>query len=191
MVYRINKKASTQILTESTYTEKHHIDPKHSGGNDNKSNIVKLTFRQHILAHLLLWKIHGRKGDEAAYKFMKGICTEEKKCIYASLGGYVQGNKNVDSGHMERIRKMVDMTANGKRSAEICRKLKVNAFFDPDLRKKISALGGKALGKINAQNGHLKRIANLPRKRKKGDMIWITDNSKTKWHDAKMPIPKG
>lgn len=36
------------------YIEKHHILPKAMGGNNNKGNIVKLSFRKHFLAHWLL-----------------------------------------------------------------------------------------------------------------------------------------
>lgn len=40
------------------YTERHHIVPRaHGGGNDN-NNIVRLSGREHFLAHWLLWKIH-------------------------------------------------------------------------------------------------------------------------------------
>lgn len=38
--------------------ELHHIKPKCHGGKDDKSNLVKLTFREHYLAHRLLVKIH-------------------------------------------------------------------------------------------------------------------------------------
>jgi hypothetical protein len=41
-----------------TYTEKHHIVPKAMGGSNYKSNIVKLTAREHFIAHILLWKIY-------------------------------------------------------------------------------------------------------------------------------------
>jgi hypothetical protein len=41
----------------SCYTEKHHIIPKSLGGNDDKSNIVILTAKEHYIAHLLLTKI--------------------------------------------------------------------------------------------------------------------------------------
>lgn len=39
------------------YTENHHIIPKSLGGTDNKSNLVRLTAREHFLCHLLLLKI--------------------------------------------------------------------------------------------------------------------------------------
>jgi len=185
------QKGQMQILSESVYTEKHHIVPRHCAGSDDIANIVKLTFRQHILAHLLLWKIYDRLEDEVAYKFMKGISSDERKKLFSALGGSVQGKINAQNGHIHRIRKMVDWSANGRRTAEICRKRKVNAFFDPTLRPQIASMGGKVQGKINAQNGHLSKIAKLPRKRKLSDCIWITDGINNKWNDKNKRIPKG
>ena len=43
----------------SGYTERHHILPKSLGGSNAKSNIIKLTPRQHYIAHWMLWKIYG------------------------------------------------------------------------------------------------------------------------------------
>lgn len=40
------------------YTEKHHIIPKCIGGSNDKSNITKLTAREHYIAHQLLVKIY-------------------------------------------------------------------------------------------------------------------------------------
>lgn len=40
------------------YVEVHHIIPKSHGGSDDNSNLVKLTAREHYIAHLLLVKIH-------------------------------------------------------------------------------------------------------------------------------------
>lgn len=39
------------------YSERHHIIPKCMGGDDLPSNIVRLTGREHYLAHLLLCKM--------------------------------------------------------------------------------------------------------------------------------------
>lgn len=49
----------------SGYTEKHHILPKSMGGSNEEENLVKLTAREHYIAHLLLHKIHKRR--ETAY----------------------------------------------------------------------------------------------------------------------------
>lgn len=40
------------------YYERHHILPKCLGGNNDRNNIVKLTYREHFLSHWLLCKIH-------------------------------------------------------------------------------------------------------------------------------------
>jgi hypothetical protein len=41
----------------SSYAEKHHIIPQSLGGSNDKSNIVKLTAREHFICHLLLTKM--------------------------------------------------------------------------------------------------------------------------------------
>lgn len=41
--------------------EIHHIVPRSMGGSNDKSNLVKLTCREHFFAHLLLYKIHRNK----------------------------------------------------------------------------------------------------------------------------------
>ena len=38
------------------YTERHHIIPKSENGTDEQSNIVRLTAREHFLAHWLLYR---------------------------------------------------------------------------------------------------------------------------------------
>ena len=48
------------------YVEKHHIIPRALGGSDDPSNIVKLTAREHFVAHLLLAKMYGGKMWHAA-----------------------------------------------------------------------------------------------------------------------------
>ena len=40
------------------YYEKHHIIPKCLGGLNDSNNLIKLTYREHFLAHWLLCKIH-------------------------------------------------------------------------------------------------------------------------------------
>ncbi|MCG7944843.1 MAG: HNH endonuclease [Candidatus Thiodiazotropha taylori] len=45
----------------STYTETHHIIPKSLGGSDHPNNLIKLTPKEHYIAHRLLAKIHKGK----------------------------------------------------------------------------------------------------------------------------------
>lgn len=50
--------------------EIHHIIPKCIGGNDNKQNLVKLTPKEHFIAHKLLCKIYSYKGIRYAFCMM-------------------------------------------------------------------------------------------------------------------------
>lgn len=61
-----------QIIPEGTYTEKHHIVPRHAGGTESYDNMLKLTHRQHIFMHRLRWKAYGEIGDKVAYLMMSG-----------------------------------------------------------------------------------------------------------------------
>lgn len=47
------------------YVEWHHIVPKSLGGNDDGSNMVALTAREHYVCHKLLARIHGGKMWQA------------------------------------------------------------------------------------------------------------------------------
>jgi len=47
----------------TSYVERHHIVPKCLGGEDTPENLVYLTAREHLFAHLLLTRFHkGNKG---------------------------------------------------------------------------------------------------------------------------------
>lgn len=55
--YNIVSRAKSRVLEKDTYSERHHIIPKSLGGNNDPSNIVRLTAREHLLCHRLLTKI--------------------------------------------------------------------------------------------------------------------------------------
>jgi hypothetical protein len=55
----INKAVKRALIED--YFEVHHIIPTSLGGTNDKSNLVKLTAREHFIAHCLLARIHGGK----------------------------------------------------------------------------------------------------------------------------------
>jgi len=63
----IRKHGIEKRPSNSTGYEHHHILPKSLGGNNDISNLVYLTGRQHLLAHWLLYKIH--RNSEMAMAF--------------------------------------------------------------------------------------------------------------------------
>lgn len=63
--------AKNRITNKGDYFEKHHIIPKFDNGSNDKDNLVRLTAREHFIAHLLLMKIY--KTGKAYFAF-KGMC---------------------------------------------------------------------------------------------------------------------
>jgi hypothetical protein len=55
--YSLMENAKNRKFEEPTYTEKHHITPKSLSGSNSKENLVRLTVKEHIIAHLLLIKM--------------------------------------------------------------------------------------------------------------------------------------
>ena len=56
----ISKRLQNQ-LPKVEYGENHHIIPKSEGGDNDKSNLVRLSAREHYVAHLLLARIYDDK----------------------------------------------------------------------------------------------------------------------------------
>ena len=148
------------------------------GGSDDPSNLIELTRKEHAAAHLKLYETHGKKEDLGAYYLLTGQ-TDEAAKICSVLGGLVQGKRNAESGHIQRIQKLADPAAAGKKGGATTITRGQGAFADPVERLKSASKGGKTQGKRNAESGHLKRIAQIPSKKNRG-MIWITDGTTNK-----------
>ena len=52
---------------DNAIVEVHHILPKSMGGKNNSDNLIKLTPRQHYIAHWMLWKAFETKETTAAF----------------------------------------------------------------------------------------------------------------------------
>lgn len=64
---------------------KHHIVPKHAGGTDDPSNIIKVNIPMHIFLHKLRWEELGDKYDYIAYSCLEGQMLTDEASIAASL----------------------------------------------------------------------------------------------------------
>lgn len=69
---------------------RHHIVPKHTGGSDDESNFTYLTVREHIISHLLLWKIHNNPNDLRAMHMLGAELTPVQRKI---TGKFCRDNK--------------------------------------------------------------------------------------------------
>lgn len=111
------------------YKELHHNIPKCMGGSDRKDNLVKLTAKQHYLAHWLLYKIYKTSSLVHAWHSMSRIGTgQEKRLINSKLFEYCKkerskilsenskGERNNFYGktHTEETKKKLSKTHAGK-----------------------------------------------------------------------------
>ena len=61
-----------------TIYHKHHIIPRHMGGTDDPSNLVRLTVEEHAEAHKKLYEEHGLTQDYLAWKGLEGLIGKEE-----------------------------------------------------------------------------------------------------------------
>jgi len=79
---------------------KHHIIPKHCGGQDIEFNYTYLTEREHIIVHYLRWKLTNDKNDLWSAQKLKTriyIPKNIRKEI-SSKGGKIGGKKQSELG---------------------------------------------------------------------------------------------
>ena len=62
---RFIESCKKQVLSQPY--EVHHVVPRSLGGTDAPENLVKLTLRQHYIAHWMLWKAYGGKMAQAFF----------------------------------------------------------------------------------------------------------------------------
>lgn len=56
----------------------HHIIPRHMGGTDDPSNLVKLTVEEHAEAHKKLWEEHRHWQDKLAWQGLSGMIDKQE-----------------------------------------------------------------------------------------------------------------
>tara|TARA_B100001123_G_C14623235_1_gene754674 strand:+ start:59 stop:541 length:483 start_codon:yes stop_codon:yes gene_type:complete len=90
-------------------THKHHIIPRHAGGSNDSSNIVRLTTEQHAETHKKLFFIYGRWQDEIAYLALSGQIGREEAIRRASR------EANIGKKFSEKTKRKLSEVAKGKK----------------------------------------------------------------------------
>lgn len=104
-----------QNRTITGYTERHHIIPKSIGGSNKKDNLVKLTAREHYVAHRLLVKMFEKLADKQAYKkmvyamwFLSKTLTDQRKvtsrAYETARKAFGESNPNKDEDRKAKFR---------------------------------------------------------------------------------------
>jgi len=80
----------------------HHLNPKHLGGTDHPSNIVKgISITRHAMFHYANWQLWGSEGDRIAYKALaSAIGKEEIIELVLSFAGKKGGQAAKESGQL-------------------------------------------------------------------------------------------
>jgi len=65
------------------YCERHHIVPRSFGGGDEPTNIVRLTAREHFIAHWLLFKIYKDAKTARAFRLLSDGVERRRSRDYA------------------------------------------------------------------------------------------------------------
>jgi hypothetical protein len=113
--YKIIERAKDRKL--NGYGENHHIIPKCLGGSNNKSNIVRLTAREHFLVHLLLTKMNDSNGLKfALFRMMypnneyqdsryiiNSVLYEKIKILHSNACRVRNSNRSYKRGHVNAV----------------------------------------------------------------------------------------
>ena len=152
-------------LPKEEYGEVHHIVPTAEGGSDNALNKVRLSAREHYIAHLLLAKIYDdlamysavmymqcrSSTQERAFRFNSRLYERIRKEFGVKRREYLKqhpliGPKNGMYGkhHTEESKKKMSRSHKGKPLTEEQKnKLKATLAL-PDVKARISAAISKA-----------------------------------------------
>ena len=138
------------------YYEKHHIVPKSLGGSNDSSNLVLLTFPEHVQAHKLLHTIH--RSRQTAWA-LKSLCmpisdrpelSEEDKLEFLTEARIASREYwNTDEGKDQR-RKQATAQWSTIEAREAHSKLLTERFASPEARLLKSETAKKNIPMIEA-----------------------------------------
>ncbi len=96
------EKARARKLPKETYTEGHHVIPKSWGGPNTRDNIVRLTAKEHYIAHAFLWKMDVSIGYHNKMVHAFNAMSIMKDGSY-NKPGYKINSRLFESVRLERI----------------------------------------------------------------------------------------
>jgi len=122
----------------------HHIVPKHAGGTNDSSNLIKLTIEEHAEEHKILWEQHGKKQDYIAWQTLSGNITKEEARIMAVSAAL----KNVPKSEEQKQKMSVSQKQRYKKNGNP-NKGRKNPPCSEERKLKISEANKGGTGRIN------------------------------------------
>lgn len=164
MYEKFIEKYKTQYIPKGVCTEKHHIIPRYMKGTNEPSNLIVLTYRQHILAHLLLYRKYKNIEDITAYRMMRSFPEERKSIICKMIGErhkqtghiYLLGKKNAETGWINLIKTPESLRKGGINAGKIA---KETGQILTIRTEETSRKGGITQGNIAKNSGQIQSLA--------------------------------
>lgn len=79
-----------------TIYHNHHIVPKHMGGTDDPSNLIKLTIEEHAEAHRILYEKYGLWQDKLAWQGLSKMIDRQEIISISIKEGAKTGAKKAN-----------------------------------------------------------------------------------------------
>ena len=142
----------------NTIYHTHHIIPKHIGGTDDQSNLIKLTVEEHAEAHRILYVQHNRWQDNVAWRALSGqISSDEARRIAVSKAN--TGRKQ----SIEHVQKRVNARLKTRPHSTLGQK---NKPCSEERKRKISEANKGGLGRPQPHSEETKtKLSNAAKKR--------------------------
>jgi len=84
---------------------KHHKVPKHMGGTDNPSNLIRLTVKEHAKSHKKLYEKYGKEEDKIAWLGLLGEISNKEAVLFGrKLGRKNANKKGAQEKAMEKLK---------------------------------------------------------------------------------------
>ena len=153
---------------------RHHIIPKHMGGDNSPENLVEVSIEEHAELHLALYLEYGKWEDWRAAWGLSGCREEMYEAHSVAMSGEnnpmfgLKGENHPAYGYKyteeQRKRRSENLTAN-------------NPMQNPEYRKKVSQAAKKHTNHVKSYiitytNGEVRHITNLAK--------WCRDNGYNK-----------
>ena len=155
-----------QLIANDKYIESHHILPQSMGGLNDDDNLVKLSARQHYLAHWMLWKAYKSKEMTFAFFSMSNQSNqyqgrnrrinsriyENLRNEFSTLLSKTAEDKWQDSAYRQ---KHID-TNNSEKTQKIRSEKAKELWQNPDYVEKLLASRAKARAEGRVRTDHSK-----------------------------------